>query len=167
MRRLILAALLVSLLLMGVDRPKGLADVVEVRHWSYPGYKRVVVELTDSVDSEMVVRSLGADRGADRPERLYVDLAGVWVGRRFVDRIELGDGLLQGVRLGQNTLRNTRLVLDLENYDRHRLIELAHPHRVVIDVYGSRAEAGPGLHGERLGPEGRLPPDLWEIRTRF
>ena len=137
-RLLVLALLLVGLL--GVERPAGLGDVVEVRHWSYPDYTRVVVELTQPVRT--VVRELPADRGSGRPARLYLDLAGVWVGRRFAEGLPVGDGLLQGVRIGQNTLSSARLVLDLERYDRHRLIELSHPDRVVIDVYGRR-------HGER------------------
>ena len=36
-------------LALGVDRPGGLGDVVEVRHWSYPDYTRVVVELDRAV----------------------------------------------------------------------------------------------------------------------
>jgi N-acetylmuramoyl-L-alanine amidase len=63
-----------------------------------------------------------------------------------VDGIELSDGLLQGIRLGQNTLRNTRLVLDLEHYERHRLFTLDHPHRIVIDVYGHRRGTAIGQH---------------------
>ncbi len=149
--------------LLGVDRPKGLGDVVEIRHWSYPNYTRVVVELTQPVRT--VVRELPADQGSGRPARLYLDLAGVWVGRRFADGLPVGDGLLQGVRVGQNTTTSARLVLDLERYDRHRLIELSNPDRVVIDVYGRR-------HGERT-PEppgksdtlGRLPVDLRPVQT--
>jgi N-acetylmuramoyl-L-alanine amidase len=149
--------------LLGVDRPSGLGDVVEIRHWSYPDYTRVVVELTQPVRT--VVRELPADQGSGRPARLYLDLAGVWVGRRFADGLAVGDGLLQGVRLGQNTTTSARLVLDLERYDRHRLIELSDPDRVVIDVYGRR-------HGERT-PEppgkpdslGRLPVDLRPVQT--
>jgi N-acetylmuramoyl-L-alanine amidase len=78
------------------------------------------------------------------------------VGRRYVDGIELGDGLLRGVRIGQYTVETSRVVLDLERYERHRLIELSHPPRVVIDVYGRR----PGPQGgdpARPAPGGRAP----------
>jgi len=139
-----------ALLLVGVKRPNGLSDVVEVRHWSYADYTRVVVETTKAVQLKAPIRHLGADLSAKRPERLYIDLGGLWVGRRFVDGIELGDGLLRGVRLGQNTLDTTRLVLDLQHYAHHRLIVLEHPHRVVIDVFGHRTPSP----GET--PESRL-----------
>jgi N-acetylmuramoyl-L-alanine amidase len=155
----IAAAILLAILLLGAKRPSGLGDVVEVRHWSYPDYTRVVVETTKSVDVKTSVRHLAADRKANRPERLYVDLGGLWVGRRYVEGIELGDGLLQGVRLGQNTLRTTRLVLDIEHYERHRLFTLEHPHRVVIDVYGHRRRTRRGV------PEAHLPTGQRPVRT--
>lgn len=125
-------ALLVLLLPfgLGANRPPGLGDVVEVRHWSYAEYTRVVVELTRPAVSE--VRHLSAAGG--HPERLYVDLPGIWVGRPRP--VIVGDGLLQDVRLGQNTKRTARLVLDLQRYGRHELLVLRAPNRVVIDVYG-------------------------------
>ena len=100
-RKVALLVVLVTVAL-GVTRPKGLSDVVEVRHWSYPGYTRVVVELTKPVTTE--VRHLGVDHSANKSERLYLDLPEVWVGRDYVSGIPVGDGLLLGVRLGQNTL---------------------------------------------------------------
>jgi len=162
-RRLhVLAAGLAALGLLGVERPPGLGDVVDVRHWSYADYTRVVVELDRSVTTE--VRRLAADPAAGRPERLYLDLAGVWVGRTYAEGISLEDGLLRGVRLGQNTLQTTRVVLDLQRYDRHRLLELTHPHRIVIDVYGRRGAGG--SHGQGSAPRGAaLPSGLRPIRT--
>lgn len=147
-----LIALLVVLLplMLAVERPRGLGDVRDVRTWSHEEFTRVVVELTRPVEVE--VRRLGADRSAGKPARLYVDLQGIWVGRSYQDGIAVGDGLLRGVRVGQNTLRTTRLVIDLERYDRHRLLTLRSPDRVVVDVYGPRksvgrkpADARPGL----------------------
>jgi len=154
---------LVALALLGVQRPSGLGDVVEVRHWSYPGYTRVVVELSKAPGSDLEVRRLPADASAKRPERLYLDLGGVWVGRGYKAGIPVDDGLLQGVRLGQNTVRTTRLVIDLQHYERHRLLTLTHPHRVVVDVYGRRGGERPG---ETLPDNGgSLPPALRPVRT--
>lgn len=145
--------------LLGVDRPKGLGDVRDVRTWSYPEYTRVVVELSRTIplDPNKLVR-LGANTKAHRPDRLYIDLKGIWVGTRFDKGVPVGDGLLDSVRLGQNTLQNTRLVIDLARYDRHRLFTLASPPRIVIDVYGERDESG----GEASG---RLPAGLRTVNT--
>lgn len=136
--RILWPLLAVLPLLLGVERPRGLGDVRDVRTWSHGEFTRVVVELTRPVEAQ--VRQLGADRRAGRPARLYVDLAGIWVGRDYKEGIPIGDGLLQGVRLGQNTLRTSRLVIDLERYEHHRLLTLRSPHRVVVDVYGSRRD---------------------------
>ena len=54
--------------LLGVERPRGLGDVVDVRHWSYDDYTRVVVELDEPVRTEGITR-LAADAAAGRPER--------------------------------------------------------------------------------------------------
>jgi len=136
-RALALAGLLLCLpALLGVERPSGLGDVRDVRTWSYPDYTRVVVEFSRPVEAD--VNRLAADRRAGKPARLYADLPGIWVGRRFSDGIAVGDGLLAGVRLGQNTLEKSRLVIDLEAYQRHRMLVLEAPHRLVIDVYGAR-----------------------------
>jgi N-acetylmuramoyl-L-alanine amidase len=153
----LLGGLLVAIVLLGAKRPNGLGDVVEVRHWSYPDYTRIVVETTRPVKLLTDVQRLGANRRAGRPARLYVDLGGVWVGHRYDKGIELGDGLLQGVRLGQNTLTATRLVLDLQNYERHRMFTLPNPHRVVIDVYGRRKPTGRETPARQL-PIGRRTP---------
>ena len=148
-------------LLLGVERPSGLGDVTDVRFWSYPDYTRVVVELTRETAKDVDVRRLPADAKAGRPERLYLDLPKIWVGRRFVDGIPVSDGLLQGLRLGQNTLAVSRLVIDLERYQRHRLLMLRSPDRVVVDVYGSRGPGDPGAArpGAGLAPVDAPAPD--------
>ncbi|MBW2541441.1 MAG: N-acetylmuramoyl-L-alanine amidase [Deltaproteobacteria bacterium] len=164
-RCLVLLLVAAALIAMGVSRPRGLADVLDVRHWSYPDYTRVVVELSKPVETK--VRHLRADPAAKKSERLYLDLPGIWVGREYKSGIPVGDGLLRSVRLGQNTLRTTRVVIDVEQYDRHRLLFLTHPDRLVIDVYGERDAGSRG--GKPAVPDarhdGRLPPDAREVRT--
>jgi N-acetylmuramoyl-L-alanine amidase len=151
--------------LLGVDRPRGLGDVTKVQHWSYAGYTRVVVETSRAVRTQ--VERLAADPASGRPERLYLDLEGVWVGTRFDAPIPVGDGLLRAVRVGQNTLSRTRIVIDLERYDRHRLLHLSSPPRVVVDVFGDRRGAAPpGRRGGASDPGApRLAPDLRALRT--
>ena len=124
---------------LAADRPKGLGDVRDVRTWSYPDYTRVVVELSRSVDlAEDALVRLPANRGAGKPDRLYVDVPGIWVGRRYIEGVPVGDGLLEGVRMGQNTRYASRIVIDLERYGHHRMFTLRSPNRVVIDIYGER-----------------------------
>jgi N-acetylmuramoyl-L-alanine amidase len=90
---------------------------------------------------------------------LYLDLDGVWIGREHSEPIRVGDGLLEGVRLGQNTPSTTRVVIDLQHYDRHRLLRLQGPDRVVIDVFGPPAGPAPseGASHESAAPSAVTP----------
>ena len=162
-RRLGLLVLGALPFLLGLDRPGGLGDVNDVRYWSHPDYTRVVVELTRPVDVD--IQRLPEDASQGRPDRLFLDLEGIWVGRKWLGGIEVGDGLLQRVRLGQNTRKKARLVLDLDRIERYRLIQLSSPDRLVVDVYGERA------HPETLewhkpgAPERRLSLPLRSVET--
>jgi N-acetylmuramoyl-L-alanine amidase len=145
---------------MGVERPPGLGDVKAIRTWSYPKYTRVVLELSRDVRlPEAGLVRLAANRGAGKPERLYLDVPEVWVGRRYENGIPVGDGLLDGVRLGQNTLRASRVVIDLERYGHHRLFTLPSPPRIVVDVYGDRPKR------PRRDSNGRLPAEMRRVKT--
>ena len=152
-RRAVLLALL-GLLLLGADRPPGLLDLREVRHWSYPDYTRVVVELNGPVVADELHR-LGPDAKAHLPARLYLDLPNVWVGTRYAAPIPVGDGLLRGIRIGQNRATAARIVLDLQRYGRHRLFTLTAPDRVVIDIFGG--EGARSTHERRARGEGAPP----------
>jgi N-acetylmuramoyl-L-alanine amidase len=98
-------AVLVALagMLAGVDRPPSLLDVSDLRHWSYPDYTRIVIELSGSFTLKGTPQLLPP--AGDRPQRLYLDVDGVWVGTRYAAGVPVGDGLLRGVRIGQNTER--------------------------------------------------------------
>ncbi|HXV37603.1 MAG TPA: N-acetylmuramoyl-L-alanine amidase [Myxococcota bacterium] len=160
--RALLVCVALAPIALGVSRPRGMADVEDVRHWSYADYTRVVVELSAPVDTE--VKYLPADPAANKGERLYLDLPGIWVGRSYKSGIPVGDGLLRSVRLGQTTLRSARIVIDVEDYGHHRLLTLTHPHRLVIDVYGAR-EPGRGANVPGAERNDRLPPDARAVRT--
>ena len=156
---------LVLPLLLGIDRPPGLSDVTEVRHWSYSTYTRVVVELTRPATTE--VKHLDANRSQAKPERLYLDLPEVWVGRRYAEPIPVRDGLLERIRLRQNTLTTARLVIDLKHYGHHRLFYLSSPSRVVVDVYGGEGSRRAPQPGARRPPSGQepLPLGMRQVRT--
>jgi N-acetylmuramoyl-L-alanine amidase len=136
-----LAVLVAAAPAAAVVRPAGLGDVVEVRHWSYPAYTRVVVELSRA--AEPLVGELPPDAVAGRPARLYLDLPSIWAGRRYRRPIRIADGLLRQVRIGQNTLDTTRVVLDLGRAGRYRILHLAAPERIVVDVFAPDERSSP------------------------
>ena len=158
-------------LLVGADRPP---EIRRIEHWSYPDFTRVAIELARPTVTQ--VQRLAADAG--RPERLYLDLPNIWVGRHLDDPIPVGDGLLRGMRVGQFSSRTARVVIDLQRYDRHRLRVLTNPDRVLIDVYGTRGRpepappspavaAAPPSQGPPtdLRPGRALPPGLRGVHT--
>jgi N-acetylmuramoyl-L-alanine amidase len=167
--RLALAGL--AALALGADRP---SDVRGIRHWSYPEFTRVAIELNRPTEAS--IKRLAADPAAQRPERLYLDLAGLWVGHHLDAPIPVGDGLLRGIRVGQFESRTARVVIDLQRYDRHQIRMLTNPHRVLIDVYGTRGRPGaeppppavsaapPSLAPEPSRPPA-LPPGLRRVQT--
>jgi N-acetylmuramoyl-L-alanine amidase len=132
------------------ESPAERTQVRAVRHWSYASYTRVVIELSAPV--EVKVERLGADAKAGRPERLYFDLPGVWVGHDWDTPTPVEDGLLSAIRLGQFASDRARAVVDLARYERHRLFALSGPDRLVLDVFGARDEEAldPGAEVARL-----------------
>jgi hypothetical protein len=64
-------------------------------------------------------------RAGDRPQRLYLDLDGVWVGTRSFR----GPGRRRPAarRADRAEPARVRVVLDLQNYSRHRVLTLSHP----------------------------------------
>ena len=136
-------------------------EVLDVRHWSYDGYTRVVVEFTGPV--ETVVKQLGAT--GDLPDRLYLDLPRVSVADAWSEPIPVTDGLLQRVRLAQNSPGRARLVIDLERYGRHRLFTLRGPDRVVLDVYAKpvSARGAVAAAGQTVAPA--ISPSLRSVHT--
>lgn len=147
----LLALAAAAALSLGADRP---SDVRGIRHWSYPEFTRVAIELTRPTEAR--IDRLAADPEADRPERLYLDLSGLWVGHHLDAPIPVGDGLLRGIRVGQFTSQTARVVIDLQRYDRHQIRMLTNPHRVLIDVYGKRAAPAPEVAAPPA--RGALPP---------
>jgi N-acetylmuramoyl-L-alanine amidase len=124
------------------------ATVLGVRHWSYGSFTRVVIELSRPVDAR--VQRLAADPAAGRPERLYFDLPGVWVGHDWDAPKPVEDGLLAAIRLGQFESGAARAVIDLARYERHRVFALSGPDRIVLDVFGPREPARASDPGDAL-----------------
>ncbi len=126
-----------SLALLGAARSARGGDLVAVRHESFADRSRVVLELSAPVAVQQ--GEAAADRGAGQPARLFFDLPDTWAARAVRAPVRVGDGVVRQVRVGQNTADAARVVLDLERPARHRVIRLASPDRVVIDVFSPAA----------------------------
>ncbi|NNL86391.1 MAG: N-acetylmuramoyl-L-alanine amidase [Myxococcales bacterium] len=133
MRRYLALSAALALVAAGGARAQ---EPVTVRHWAYPSYTRVVFELAKV--AEPTIRYLPEDREAERTERLYFDLEQRGA-RAFA--LEVGDGVVRGIRAGRNRPNRARVVLDLDRYVKHRVLSLGDPPRLILDVFGAE-EAG-------------------------
>lgn len=114
------------------------------RHWSTPGFSRVVVWFDHPV--RYAHGLLPPEPG--RPARLYLDFPGARLARRVRGASPTPGHLVSGVRLANRPPTGVRLVLDLAKPCRFFVYPLEHPYRVVIDL----------AQGHDAGAAGPLPP---------
>jgi N-acetylmuramoyl-L-alanine amidase len=114
------------------QRPAGtLPRVTGVRHWSTADYTRIAIDLDSEVKYE-------AGRIAN-PDRIFFDLydtkvAGAILGKTF----DIQDGLLRKVRVAQNQLNVSRVVLEVNGVADYSVFLLPNPYRLIIDIHGRR-----------------------------
>lgn len=129
-RRLQLCVLaLVGLASLGAGvRPEGLGDVRAIAVEQTPTLTRVVIELSQK--SAYTVNQLA------NPRRFYVDIDEVWIDAPVGTARTLDAGAaLRVVRGGQNTLRRSRIVFELDPDAQSPAISvLEEPYRIVVEL---------------------------------
>ena len=105
-----------------------LAVLRQVRFWTQNGYTRVVIELDDAT-------SIRYDR-IHKPERLYIDFLGSRLDRKLrpTSTVDVGDGLVQRIRTGQNRRGVARVVFDLDQQAHFTTSWLSNPPRLVVEL---------------------------------
>ena len=116
------------------DTGQGPATVSGLRFWSNPNYTRVVVDV-DSV-TEYRHHLLKKDPEIDKPQRLFIDLAGSRLGQDLQRQVPINDDLLLDARAGQYDADTVRVVVDIKSFKTYKLFSLRNPFRIVIDVWG-------------------------------
>ncbi len=102
-----------------------------VRHLSSSNYTRVILDLSGPV--KFNIQTLAAVPRKRLPPRIYLDLTGARLRTRR-HRVNVGDSLVQRVRLGQYKTDVVRVVLDLKRPGGHDAVLLSNPHRLLVDV---------------------------------
>jgi N-acetylmuramoyl-L-alanine amidase len=106
--------------------------VREIRHWSHPGYTRLVI----AVDGEVHYRA----GHLQNPDRLYFDLLGAQLSAALQSQpIEISDHLVSTVRAAQNQPDVVRVVLEVNAFRDYHVSTLRDPYRLIIDVRGATA----------------------------
>jgi N-acetylmuramoyl-L-alanine amidase len=122
------------------SRSTKLTKVKAIRHWSTPGYTRVVIDLERPIKYRS--HRLKKDPDLKKPERLYVDLKNSFVGADIESTIPIKDGLLQRARAGQYNKNTVRVVLDINSIRGYKTFHLHDPFRIVVDVRGRKRPDG-------------------------
>jgi N-acetylmuramoyl-L-alanine amidase len=124
-------------------------SVTAIRSWSLTEVTRIAVE----VSGEFHTRS---DR-LHNPERVYFDIVGARP-RLDAKRIwskEIGDKLVQRVRVAETIPGTTRIVLDLAAPVEVTTSQLSNPNRLIVEL---RAGNGPPIPTEPIPPTVKPPP---------
>ncbi len=128
-------ALIISLLIFVTLIPSAatssakLSRIKKIRFWSYDEYTRVVVELSAPV--------IYSKDTLKNPLRLYLNLRKTSIKGFGKSSIDIKDGILKKIRIGQYDRTTARVVLDLDNFNEYKVFSLANPDRIVIDVFGN------------------------------
>jgi N-acetylmuramoyl-L-alanine amidase len=132
------------------DTSKGPVRINEIRHWSNPGYTRVVIDMEGAVQY--------SSSKLKNPDRLFFDLkdAKLPKGCKGSD-LDVNDGILRKIRASQFDADTVRVVLDLSSIASSRTLMLEHPTRLIIDVTGQERQTTAGRAPRyRRGKGGRI-----------
>ena len=110
------------------------ASIVAVRVWPAADYTRVTIESDAALSARHFL--------AGDPQRLVIDIEGLELSpalRELVGKVRSDDPYIAGVRVGQNTPRVVRMVIDLKQATAPQVFTLApvaaYNHRLVFDLY--------------------------------
>ncbi|MDB6002697.1 MAG: N-acetylmuramoyl-L-alanine amidase [Rhizobacter sp.] len=122
-----------ALMLRGADIAFG-ASIVAVRVWPADDYTRVTIESDMALEANHFM--------AEEPARLVIDVTGLELSpalRELVGKIAPDDPYIAGVRVGQNSPRVVRLVIDLKQAIKPQVFTLdpvaAYRYRLVFDLH--------------------------------
>jgi N-acetylmuramoyl-L-alanine amidase len=125
-----------------LEKPASLAklatlpEVTGIRHWSSADSSTVVIDLQDQVQYE-AHRLTG-------PERIYFDLPDTRLAPElFGKNFEIGDPLIQRVRVAQPVAGVTRVVLETKGASNFSVSLEINPYRLVVEIrkVGTKPEA--------------------------
>src|SRR5580698_5794888 len=140
--KLITAAAVSAMLLMGQSDQSALRSVTAVRHWSLQGVTRVAVEISGPFEYR-------TDR-LHNPDRVYFDIlkSHLRIPPKLYFTETVDDKLLEKIRVAETTPGITRVVLDLTGNVAATTSTLTNPDRLIIELRSTtvnplRTEAPP------------------------
>lgn len=112
------------------------AELQRIQAWSGEAYTRVALYTSGPVTFEE--RASAQSSSPQRPAQIILTLRSCVVNPRMDPHLKTTDPFLEGVRARQGENNTTEVILDARSLERYRIFTLTDPHRVIIDVQGSR-----------------------------
>ncbi len=118
------------------ERPRKMATVTGIRHWSTPSYTRVAIDLGDAVEYQAA--------RVENPDRIFFDLHHARLAQQLVGKsfAVTDDGFLTRIRAAQFSGDVTRVVLDVHQVGEYSAFLLPNPYRLIIDIHGKQRDQG-------------------------
>ena len=132
MRVLFLRALGFVLLFGALAEPAEAVKIERIRHASGVDYTRVVIDVDGPTRFHAAM--LPAGSGTPAAGRFYIDLSGTALPGRPLPDVQVSDGRVRRIRVGQHDPQTARVVIDLATAVRPEVFTLESPARVVIDL---------------------------------
>ena len=109
-------------------------QVTEVRHWVGPNYTRVVVGTGGEVKYRVA--------RLQKPDRIYFDILHSYPADSIKGKdLDIENGFLKKIRIGQHRPNVTRVVLDVDEIEDYTIFPLPNPYRIVVDIRGKAAQS--------------------------
>lgn len=115
-------------------------EVTDIRHWSVSDYTRIVIDTTGPVTFKEGFLSANKTKGL--LPRFYIDIRPAVMKKGLPLAIDIRDGLLKGVRVGQFDKKTVRVVCDLGGSRKIKAFYLEDPFRVIIDAFSEQYAKG-------------------------
>lgn len=112
----------------------GLVQVKDIRFWKEKDYTRVVVDLEEEVHFQSAQLK--------NPDRFFFDIFNTQLADALKNQaVEIADGRLKRIRVAENRVGVTRVVLEVDQAGDFSIFSLPSPFRLVVDVYDRGASA--------------------------
>lgn len=112
---------------------KDLVQILPVKHWSSPGYTRIVIQASSPIAYTSGLRN----KDSDQSRRLYVDLIQSVIPPQPSHPVQVRDSLLRQIHLSQHNNNTVRVDLDFDALSEYKIFSLNDPFRVVVDVHSA------------------------------
>jgi N-acetylmuramoyl-L-alanine amidase len=132
--RTAVAGVLLAIAALSAQAQTAKYEIKDVRFWPLGDITRIAVETTGEVSFKY--------NRLSKPERLYFDLENTAPRQTQPETIEVGNSIVQRLRVARTQPTVTRVVVDLSGPAEFSASHLVNPDRLVIEI--RKAKSGPG-----------------------